>query len=136
MHRATVWYARSLLQQYPSNPLVWCTQLRTAMDATGHASTGIVVMDNGYYNQQEVAWAQANDTYRTSIVAAGLHDPCEFYYGPEPSARDLGWKLWASEDFSRDVTSWDDSQNYWGKALSQVRTAGKGTVISGILSPG
>lgn len=67
-------------------------------------------MDNGYYNEQEVAWAQANDTYRTSIAAAGLHDPCEFYYGPEPTARELGWSLWASEDFSRDVTAWDNSQ--------------------------
>jgi hypothetical protein len=36
-----------------------------------------------------------------------------------PSARELGWSLWSSEDFSRDVTGWQDSQNYWGKALSQ-----------------
>ena len=85
-------------------------QLRDALDAAGHTRTGIVVMDNGYYNEQEVAWAQANDTYRTAIAAAGLHDPCEFYYGPEPTARELGWSLWASEDFSRDVTAWDNSQ--------------------------
>lgn len=80
-----------------------------------------LLLDNGYYNTQEVTWAQQNATYRAAIASAGLHDPCEFFYGPEPTARELGWNLWASEDFSRDVTSWENSQNYWGKALSQVR---------------
>ncbi len=97
----------------------YLVELRQSLDAGGYEKTGIVVMDNGYFNTQEVEWAQQNDTYRQSIAAAGLHDPCEFFYGPLPAARDLGWSLWASEDFSRDVSQWQDSQNYWGKALSQ-----------------
>ena len=90
-------------------------ELRQALDANGFSDTGIVVMDNAYFNNQEIEWAQANDTYRQAISVAGLHDPCEFFYGPLPQARELGWDLWSSEDFSRDVTGWQDSQNYWLK---------------------
>ena len=93
--------------------------LRAALNAAGFASTKIVAMDNGNYNTDVVAEAEANVTYREAIAVAGLHDPCEFFYGPLPSARSLGWSLWSSEDFSRDVTGWQNSQNYWGKALSQ-----------------
>jgi hypothetical protein len=93
--------------------------LRRSLDAGGHALTKIVVMDNAYYNTDEVAAARANATYRAAIGVAGLHDPCSYNYSPQPSARELGWALWASEDFSRDVSGWQDSQNYWGKALSQ-----------------
>jgi galactosylceramidase len=50
---------------------------------------------------------------------AGLHDPCSYNYKPYPEIRALGWDLWSSEDFSRDVSGWSNSQNYWMKALSQ-----------------
>ena len=93
--------------------------LRSALDAANHSHTKISIMDNGNYNTAMVATAQANATYRDAVAVAGLHDPCEFFYGPLESARELGWALWSSEDFSRDVGSWDNSQNYWGKALSQ-----------------
>ena len=108
------------LHNEASQPTVeYVVQLRAALDAAGFGETQIVAMDNGNFNTDEIASARANATYRHAIGVAGLHDPCEFYYGPIPAAAEVGWSLWSSEDFSRDVTSWEDSQNYWGKALSQ-----------------
>lgn len=97
----------------------WLIELREALDGADFAATKISIMDNAYVNNDEVAWARANDTYRAAIGVAGLHDPCSYDYVPMPWAEELGWKLWSSEDFSRDVSSWSDSQNYWVKALSQ-----------------
>jgi hypothetical protein len=96
----------------------YVVSLRNALDANGFKSTKISIMDNAYFNEQEVSWAQANSTYRDAIGTAGLHDPCSYAYKPFPIARELGWNLWSSEDFSRDVSTWD-AQSYWGKALSQ-----------------
>lgn len=76
-------------------------------------------MDNAYLNTAEVALAQANASFAAAVGVAGLHDPCSYAYTPFPTVRELGWDLWASEDFSRDVSAWQDSQNYWMKALSQ-----------------
>jgi hypothetical protein len=96
----------------------YLVSLRNALDNNGFSSTRISIMDNAYFNEQEVAWAQANSTYKDAIGVAGLHDPCSYAYHPFLVARELGWDLWSSEDFSRDVTSWE-AQSYWGKALSQ-----------------
>ena len=96
----------------------WLVELRNALDVASFP-TKISVMDNAYVNEDEVAWARANDTYRTAIGVAGLHDPCSYDYVPMPWAAELDWNLWSSEDFSRDVSTWPDSQNYWAKALSQ-----------------
>ena len=93
--------------------------LRKALDDAGFGATKIAVMDNAYLNEAEVALAQANASYAAAVGVAGLHDPCSYAYTPFPAVRELGWDLWASEDFSRDVSTWDDSQNYWMKALSQ-----------------
>ena len=94
-------------------------ELRAALDAGGFGATRIAIMDNAYLNTDEVAEAQANETYAAAVGVAGLHDPCSYNYVPYPQIRALGWDLWASEDFSRDVSDWQSSQNYWMKALSQ-----------------
>ena len=94
-------------------------ELRAALDNAGFGATRLAVMDNAYLNHDEVALAQANASYAAAIGVAGLHDPCSYAYVPFPEVRELGWSLWASEDFSRDVSVWADSQSYWMKALSQ-----------------
>lgn len=49
------------------------------------------------------------------VYAAGLHYPCN---KPHPETAAVDWKLWSSEDYSRDP-AWADGGTYWGKALSQ-----------------
>jgi len=88
--------------------------LKAALAAAGSAATRIVVMD-GQWDAAEFALARADTDFAASVYAAGLHYPCQ---APHPEVADVGWALWASEDYSRDP-AWENGGTYWGKALSQ-----------------
>jgi hypothetical protein len=92
----------------------YVVELRASLDAAGAASTQLIIMDGGY-SAQEVAWAADNATFLSAVHGAGLHYPCN---NPQPAVRDLGWVLWASEDYSAQP-GWSDGASLWAQALNQ-----------------
>jgi hypothetical protein len=76
--------------------------------------TRVIIMDGGW-DTNSYEMALANSSFAAAVYAAGLHYPCD---KPHPETANVGWALWASEDYSRDP-AWSDGATYWGKALNQ-----------------
>jgi hypothetical protein len=103
------------LQEKPQPPdASYVLALKASLAAAGFADTRVIVMD-GQWDAAEFALAQSNSSFAAAVYGAGLHYPCD---KPHPETADVGWALWASEDYSRDP-AWTDGGTYWGKALSQ-----------------
>jgi galactosylceramidase len=93
---------------------IYVLSLKAALANAGFGKTKIIVMDGGW-DVAEFQLAQTNVTFAAAVYGAGLHYPCN---KPHPETAEVGWALWASEDYSRDP-SWSSGATYWGKALSQ-----------------
>ena len=105
-------------KQQPVDPS-YVLELKAALAAAGSAATQIVVMDGGF-DAQEMAMATPssptfNASFAAAVSAAGLHYPCN---APHPEVREAGWAFWASEDYSRTETTWQDGASYWGQVLN------------------
>lgn len=104
-----------LWNEKPQPPdATYVLSLKAALSDAGFESTRVIVMDGGW-DTAEFSLAKSNASFASSVYGAGLHYPCN---QPHPETAEVGWALWASEDYSRDP-NWDDGGTYWGKALSQ-----------------
>ena len=102
----------------PADPS-YVLALKAALADAGAADTKLIVMDGGF-DAAEMAFATpSSPTYNASFAAAvagaGLHYPCN---APHPEVREAGWTFWASEDYSRTETSWQDGASYWAQVLN------------------
>lgn len=76
----------------------YVTSLRQSLDSAGLSHTQIILPDGGGGEVAGiVSAAQGDATFAAAVTGVGLHYPCN---SPAPAVDAMGWKFWASEDYS------------------------------------
>lgn len=75
----------------------WIVGLRQALDANGFQDTVIVAADDGDWSVADAL--AANSTLNASVGIVGVHYPFASGRFPDSTARSLGKRLWASEEW-------------------------------------